>query len=178
METVEQTWSRPADEREALIAKARVWEGTQREFAAAYGVNQSTVSKWQRAVGAASYSAEERAAVVDAFASFKGSQRQHDDALGLPRGTTGKWVSRSRTGTREPRPPLVLKSPAPRPAPAFLEVVPVGPSVPVATPLAAAPRAGAAVAARLVLGEGVALVFDGLPPASWIAELAAGLRSC
>ena len=70
METVEQTWSRPADEREALIAKARVWEGTQREFAAAYGVNQSTVSKWQRAVGARSYSAEERAAVVDAFASL------------------------------------------------------------------------------------------------------------
>ena len=101
METVEQTWSRPADEREALIAKARVWEGTQREFAAAYGVNQSTVSKWQRAVGARSYSAEERAAVVGAFASCKGSQRQHDDALGLPRGTTGKWVSRSRTGSAD-----------------------------------------------------------------------------
>lgn len=178
METDERAWNRPEGEREALIAKAREWEGTQREFAVEHGITQSTVSKWRNAATPRTYSAEDRAAVVDGFASFEGSQREHDDALGLPRGTTGKWVSRSRTGTRPPCPPLVLKSPPPRPAPAFLEVVPVGASGTVARPLGAAPRAETAVAARLVLGGGVALVFDTLPPASWIAELAAGLRSC
>jgi hypothetical protein len=31
---------------------------------------------------------------------------------------------------------------------------------------------------RLVLGEGVVLAFDVLPPARWVAELATELRRC
>ena len=34
------------EEREALIAQAHAWTGTQRAFAAAHGVSQPTVSKW------------------------------------------------------------------------------------------------------------------------------------
>ncbi|MEK6778358.1 MAG: helix-turn-helix domain-containing protein [Candidatus Deferrimicrobiota bacterium] len=177
METVEQEWNRPADEREALIARARAWGGTQREFAAAHGVSQSTVSKWQNAVGPRSYTTEDRAAVVEGFASFEGSQREHDDALGLPRGTTGKWVCQSGAGRRGRRPPLALRLRNPPPAPTFLEVVPVEPAAPMATVPARSSGAETA-AARLVLGDGVALVFDTLPPASWVADLAAGLSRC
>ena len=178
METDEQGWNRSADERDALVAKARTWEGTQREFAAAHGVNQSTVSKWQRTAGPRSYTAEERARVVEAFASFEGTQREHDDAQGLPRGTTGKWVCQSRMGTRGRRPPLVLKSPPPRPAPTFLEVVPVVPAAPVARRLAAAANPFPPVGASLSLPGGAELRFDALPSARWVAELVAELARC
>lgn len=36
------------EEREALIAQAQAWTGTQKAFAAAHGVSQPTVSKWRR----------------------------------------------------------------------------------------------------------------------------------
>ena len=52
----------------------------------------------------------------------------------------------------------------------MLEVVPVA-----ATMVTQAP---ASPPVRLVLGDGVALVFDTLPPASWVATLAAELRPC
>ena len=52
----------------------------------------------------------------------------------------------------------------------MLEVVPVAATMVTQTP--------ASPSVRLVLGDGVALVFDTLPPASWVATLAAELRSC
>lgn len=49
----EMRWTRTPEERAALVAKARVWQGTQREFAEAHGVSQPTLSRWLCAAGRA-----------------------------------------------------------------------------------------------------------------------------
>ena len=170
METDEQGWNRPAAEREALITQARDWPGTQREFAALHGVSQGTVSKWQKAASWRKYSDEERAAALEGFASFDGPQRAYDDALGLPRGTVGKWVQLAGRSAAVGRRAPPSRMEAPRQAPTFIEVVP-------ATPAQArlAPSDGG-TGVRLTLPGGAELSFEALPPASWVAELAAELR--
>lgn len=60
------------------------------------------------------------------------------------------------------------------PAPTMLEVTPSRRPAPV-TP---APLREPAAGVRLVLDDGVSLVFDTLPPASWVASLAAELWPC
>ena len=47
----EEQWTKTAEERAELVAKAQAWQGTQREFADAHGICQSTVSKWLKQVG-------------------------------------------------------------------------------------------------------------------------------
>jgi hypothetical protein len=56
----------------------------------------------------------------------------------------------------------------------MLEVVPV--TLPVILP--AAPVSAAAPGVRLLLPGGAELHVDALPPARWVAELAAELRRC
>ena len=134
----EEAWTRTAEERAELVAKARAWQGTQREFAEAHGISQPTVSKWLRAAAPTT-----RPATADLRSDV---------------------VQRYGAGAADAAP----RSLAVRPqrVPTMLEVVPVAtvPSRP--------------VGACLALPGGAELRFDSLPPARWVAELAAELARC
>lgn len=114
----------------------------------------------------------ERESVIAGFASWKGTQAAYAASLGIAQGTVSKWLSGERGPKRTQRPSDAAPSPG---APTMLEVVLV-PAAPVVAAVAAVdtPRTGV----RLMLGDGVGLVFDALPPASWVAELATELRRC
>ena len=167
------------EERAAIVAAAQAWEGTQAQFAAQHGICQSTVSKWLTAAaataGVVDYEAR-KAEVIERARTWTGSQRDLARAMGLGSGTVSRWLggdARSRRFRHAAPVRLVVRKPAPT-APTMLEVVrtPTAAVSPAPTPEPA--RTGV----RLMLGEGVGLVFDTLPPASWVAELAAELRRC
>ena len=163
----EEAWTRTAEERAALVAKAQAWQGTQREFAEAHGISQPTVSKWLSAAPPTTRpaTADLRAEVVERYRVGEGSQRQIADAMGISRGMVFKWLAaEARPRSLAVRPPRV---------PRMLEVVAV-----------AAPQAAVAAApsppvgASLTLPGGAELRFDALPPARWVAELVAELGRC
>ena len=164
---LEETWTRTAEQRAELVAKARTWPGSQREFAKAHGVCQSTVSKW---LGAAPptirpATADLRTEVVRRYRAGEGSQREIADAMGISRGMVFKWLA-AEAGPRSlaVRPPRV---------PTMLEVIPVAA---VGLPVAAMPSPP--VGASLSLPGGAELRFDALPSARWVAELVAELGRC
>ena len=103
------------------------------------------------------YTSEQRASIARGFASWRGSREAYAAAVGVPKTTLHRMLARAGVPTAASQPP------------AMLEVIPVPP---------AASRAPAAVAARLVLPGGAELHLDALPPAGWVAELAAGLARC
>lgn len=161
------------EERAALVAAAQVWEGTQAEFAAQHGICQSTVSKWLTAAAASAgivdYEAR-KAEVIERARTWTGSQRDLARAMGLGSGTVSRWLggdARSRRYVASTPPALR------RHAPTMLEVV----RAPEPVPRPPAPEP-ARTGIRLMLSDGVGLVFDTLPPASWVAELAVELRRC
>ena len=164
------------DERAALVAAAQVWEGTQAQFAAQHGICQSTVSKWLTAAAATAgvddYEAR-KAEVIERARTWTGSQRDLARAMGLGSGTVSRWLNGDARSRRLRHAALVQRRPGPT-APTMLEVVhpPAVPEPPAHPPEAA--RTGV----RLMLGDGVGLVFDALPPASWVAEFSAELRRC
>lgn len=173
MEAEDQVRVFSPEERAALVAAAQAWAGTQAEFAAQHGICQSTVSKWLTAAAAAAgivdYEAR-KAEVIERARTWTGSQRDLARAMGLGSGTVSRWLggdARSRRYVAATPPALR------RHAPTMLEVVRA--PAPVPPPPAPEPE-GTGV--RLMLGDGVGLVFDTLPPASWVAELAAELRRC
>ena len=167
-----------AEERAALVAAAQAWEGTQAEFAAQHGIGQSTVSKWLTAAaaraGVVDYEAR-KAEVIERARTWTGSQRDLARAMGLGSGTVSRWLggdARSRRFRHGALTRLVVRRPTT--APTMLEVVRAPAATAAPTPTAEPPRTGA----RLMIRDGVGLVFDALPPASWVAELAAELRRC
>ncbi|MBI2899358.1 MAG: recombinase family protein [Planctomycetes bacterium] len=159
-------WTRTTEERAELVAKARAWQGTQREFAEAHGVSQPTVSKWMSAAPPTTRpaTADLRSEVARRYRAGEGSQRQIADAMGISRGMVFKWLA-AEAAPRSPaaRPPRV---------PTMLEVVPVA-----APPLATA-EPSPPFSACLCLPGGAELRFDALPSARWVAELAAELARC
>lgn len=163
----EESWTRTAEEKAELMAKARAWQGTQREFAEAHGVSQPTVSKWLSAAPPTTRpaTADLRAEVVKRYRAGEGTQRQIADAMGISRGMVFKWLA----GEAGPR-PLAVRPP---PVPTMLEVVPVA-----RTPLPVTAAAAALVGASLSLPGGAELRFDALPSARWVAELVAELGRC
>jgi transposase-like protein len=165
------------EERAALVAAAQAWEGTQAEFAAKHGIHQSTVSKWLSAAAAATWRTEtdaRKAEVIERARTWTGTQRELARAMGLGSGTVSRWLSGDARSRRHRHATLVLRRPAPTPAPTMLEVVRT-PAVPEPEP---PPPEATRTGIRLMLGDRVGLVFDTLPPASWVAELAVELRRC
>lgn len=174
MESEDQIRVFSPEERATLVAAAQAWEGTQAQFAAQHGICQSTVSKWLTAAAATAgivdYEAR-KAEVIERARTWTGSQRDLARAMGLGSGTVSRWLG----GDARSRRYVAAIPPTPRRhAPTMLEVVRT-PAVP--KPSAPSPEA-ATTGVRLMLGDGVGLVFDTLPPASWVAELAAELRRC
>ena len=108
--------------------------------------------------------AAQKASVVEGYRSWKGTQRDYASSVGLPLSTVSRWLLGSVAAAAPGATPAVWKTPR------MLEVVPTG--VTLTAPLARA------VCVRLMLGDGVGLLFETLPPASWVAELAAELRRC
>jgi transposase-like protein len=163
----EESWTRTAEEKAELMAKARAWPGTQREFAEAHGVSQPTVSKWLSAAPPTTRpaTADLRAEVVERYRAGEGTQRQIADAMGISRGMVFKWLAAEAA----PR-SLAVRSLR---VPTMLEVVPVAATAP---PVAAASYP--AVGASLSLPGGAELRFDALPSARWVAELVAELGRC
>ena len=163
---LEETWTRTAEERAELVAKAQTWPGSQREFANAHGICQSTVSKWLGAAPPTTRpaTADLRTEVVRRYGAGEGSQREIADAMGISRGMVFKWLA-AEAGPRSlaVRPPRV---------PTMLEVV----AVAAPQPVVAAPSPP--VGASLSLPGGAELRFDALPSARWIAELVAELGRC
>lgn len=154
-------------ERAKMVAAARAWKGTQAEFAAAYGIAQSTVSRWRGAAERREYTDAERLETVAALRAWKGTQTAFAISRGIPQTTLSRWAN----GDPRPHRAHVSRPPGGRDeTPTMLEVVPVAATMVTQTP--------ASPPVRLVLGDGVALVFDTLPPASWVATLAAELRPC
>ena len=116
------------------------------------------------------YSAAQKAAVAERYRSWTGSQGAYAASLGLPTSTVARWIAGVERGSGPLAAPYVQAAPVARVAPRMLEVVPRSPVV--------EPRRGSGAVARLVFSAGVELTFDALPPAAWIAELAAELRRC
>ena len=116
---------------------------------------------------------EERAELVAKARAWAGTQSAFAAVHGVSQPTVSKWLSTAPPTTRPevhtPRQALVRRPPT---VPTMLEVVPVAPRP------APVPTAVPAGSTRLMLGDGVALIFDILPPASWVAEFAAELRRC
>lgn len=174
MESEDQIRVFSSEERAALVVAAQAWEGTQAEFAARHGICQSTVSKWLTAAaataGIVNYEAR-KAEVIERARTWTGSQRDLARAMGLGSGTVSRWLGGDARSRRyvAATPPVLRRH-----APMMLEVVrPPAPPAAAATTLE---PAGTGV--RLMLGDGVGLVFDTLPPVSWVAQLAAELRRC
>ena len=140
--------TRTAEETAELMAKARVWQGTQGEFARAHGVAQSTVSKWRSSAPptALTSTADRRSEAVQRYGAGEGAPRPIADAMGI--------------SVRSAR------------VPTMLEVVPVA-TAPPPVAVAASP-----VGASLSLPGGAELRFDALPSARWVAELVAELGRC
>lgn len=162
----EAAWMRTPEERAELVAKARAWQGTQREFAEAHGVSQPTVSKWLSAAPPTTRPAtvDLRSEVVQRYRAGEGSQRQIADAMGISRGMAFKWLAaEAAPRSLAVRPPRV---------PPMLEVVPVAAPRPLVT---AEP---APMGACLSLPGGAELRFASLPSARWVAELVAELGRC
>lgn len=179
MESEDQIRVFSPEERASLVAAAQTWEGTQAQFAAEPGICQSTVSKWLTAAaataGVVDYEAR-KAEVIERARTWTGSQRDLARAMGLGSGTVSRWLggdARSRRFRHADPIRLVVRRPATT-APTMLEVVRPPAALAAPTPPPEAAKSGV----RLMLGEGVGLVFDTLPPASWVAELAAELRRC
>lgn len=170
---VQQTWGRTPEQRQELAEKARAWTGTQREFAVAHGISQSFVCRLLQLAPAPSRPATRdlRPEVIARYEAGEGSQRQVADAMGLSRGMVAKWLSDEaalRGCSLAPRPPRPSA-----PAPTMLEVVPV------ATPARACPvEPPTPGTVCLALPGGAELRLDALPPARWVAELAAELARC
>ena len=161
------SWTRTAEERAELVAKARAWPGSQHGFAKAHGLSQSTVSKWLSAAPPTTRpaTAELRAEVVQRYNAGEGTQRQIADAMGISRGMVFKWLAaEAAPRSLAVRPPRV---------PMMLEVVPVAPP-----PLPVAAAQSTPVRACLSLPGGAELRFDTLPSARWVAELVAELGRC
>jgi len=163
----EDGWTRTAEERAELVAKAQAWPGTQREFAEAHGISQPTVSKWLSAAPptARPATADLRSEVVQRYRAGEGSQRQIADAMGISRGMVFKWLA----AEAEPR-SLAVRPPR---VPTMLEVIPVAAA---GLPVAAMPSPPVGVS--LSLPGGAELRFDALPSARWVAELVAELGRC
>jgi hypothetical protein len=167
MEQVEQTWGFSPGEKAALVAAARAWPGTQREFAAEHGISQATVSKWLSA---------DLTRRCEQCGQPMAGRRPHARFC-----TDGCRAKASKVRDREDvhgdgsaAAPVPVHTHPTRPAPTMLEVVwtPAAPRAPAPTPEPL--RTGV----RLMLGDGVGMVFDTLPPASWVAQFAAELRRC
>ena len=123
-----------------------------------------------RALGAAErreYTDAERIETIAALRAWPGTRTAFAIARGIPKTTLSRWA----TGDRRPHRARASRPPEGQDqTPMMLEVVPVAATT--------ASRAPASSPVHLVLGGGVALVFDTLPPASWVATLAAELRQC
>ena len=160
------------------MAAAQTWEGTQAQFAAEHGICQSTVSRWLTAAAATAGVVDHearRAEVIERTRTWTGSQRDLARAMGLGSGTVSRWLGGDARSRRfRHAAPMRLVRRLATTAPTLLEVVRT-PAVASSSP--PAPEA-AKPGIRLMLGDGVGLVFDTLPPASWVAELAAELRRC
>lgn len=110
------------------------------------------------------YTEAEKAAVVEGYRRWEGGQGAYAKSVGIPQTTLSRWVNgRRRTARRRAaaEPPTMLE--VMRPATATLGEVETRPSP---------------SGVRLALGGGVALDLEALPPARWVAELAAELRRC
>jgi transposase-like protein len=166
--TAEQQRVYTPEERAEMVAAARGWKGTQAEFAALHGIAQSTVSKWLGAAERREYTGAERAEAVAALRAWPGTQTAFATARGIPQTTLSRWANDDRRVQRAHAQRSVVRR---EEAPTMLEVIPSGP------PATVVPTQIASLV-RLVMGGGVALVFDTLPPASWVAALAAELRPC
>ena len=113
----------------------------------------------------------ERASVIAGYGSWRGTQAAYAASLGIAQGTVSKWLRGERGRPRTPKRGDASSGPA---APRLLEVIRT-----VAPPAAAAPAPEPArTGVRLMLGDGVGMVFDTLPSAAWVAQLAAELRRC
>ena len=80
-------------ERAEMVAAARAWKGTQAEFAAAYGIAQSTVSRWRGAAERREYTDAERLETVAALRAWKGTQTAFAIARGIPQTTLSRWAN-------------------------------------------------------------------------------------
>ncbi len=105
------------------------------------------------------YSSEQRASIVRGFRSWSGSREAYAAAVGIPKTTLHRMLASAG-----------VPAGGGGGAPAMLEVVAV-PSPAPAGPVAA-------VRVRVSLPGGAELDLDGLPPARWVAELAAELGRC
>lgn len=165
MEQAEQSWGFSPEQKAALVAAARAWPGTQREFAAEHGICQATVSKW--------LSADPTRRCEHCGTSMGGRRPHARFCTDGCRGTSNKTRERPQAAGID-----ALRAPPParglRPAPTMLEVVwtPASQTAPAPTP------EPVKTGVRLMLGDGVGMVFDTLPPAAWVAQLAAELRRC
>ena len=74
-------------ERAKMVAAARAWKGMQAEFAAAYGIAQSNVSKWLGNAERREYTDAERLETVAALQAWKGTQTAFALARGIPQYT-------------------------------------------------------------------------------------------
>ncbi len=179
----EEQWTRTAEERAELVAKAQAWQGSQRAFADAHGIAQGTVSRWLSVALRTTRTAEEWAELAAQARAWNGTQHEFAETHGIDQSTVSRWLSGERMPSGPPkanrRPggqSLVLR-PTPLPTttrvPTMLEVVPIHAPPP---PVAAVPPDPVCV--RLALPGGAELRFDSLPPARWVAELAAALARC
>ena len=108
------------------------------------------------------YTPAQRAEVVEGYRTWEGSQAAYAASVGVPTSTLGRW-----RGGSKPSVPRV----ATIKALALLEVVR---AAPVDVPEGASPVGSA----RLVLGGGVFLELEMLPPPRWLATLVEELRRC
>lgn len=106
---------------------------------------------------------EEKDAIVEGYRASGQTQAAYAAAAGVSQGTLSRWVCGDRRAHRS-RVENARRE-AGR-APELLEVVSV---------VGSAKRAASC---RVVLPGGAEVVFDGLVPPSWVAELAAELRRC
>ena len=108
------------------------------------------------------YTPAQRAEVVEGYRTWDGTQAAYAASVGVPSSTLARWL----VGPKPKVPRGVTMK-----APAMLEVVR---AAPVDVPEGASPVGSA----RLVLGGGVSLELDMVPPPRWLAALAGELRRC
>jgi transposase-like protein len=105
---------------------------------------------------------EEKAAIVEGYRASGATQAAYAASAGVSQGTLSRWASGNRRPHRS-RAELTRREAGQ--APELLEVVAVG-------------RDARGASCRVVLPGSVEVVFDGLVPPSWVAELVAELRRC
>lgn len=120
------------------------------------------------------FTAEDRAAVVERYRAWEGPQRTFADSEGIAQGTLSKWLAVAAPRRRRRYAGFPAVGEAADAGPAMLEVIPSGRSVQCRESV----HPDRPVGIRMTLPGGVALEFDTLPPAAWVAELAAELRPC